>query len=302
MDAESKRYVDQQNAQLKKELLSKISGNTKNVNKADNTSIVCEWGKISGDIAAQIDLLNILSSKVSASSLATVATSGNYNDLSNKPTIPVLPSLSTVATSGNYTDLSGRPTLGTAAALDVGTTANKVVQLDTGGKLPPVDGSQLLNLPSSSGVPTGSVFPFAGSSAPSGFLFCNGAIVNRTTYATLFASIGTTYGGGDGSTTFALPDLRGRTVIGSGTGSGLTSRTHGATGGAETHTLSIGEIPSHNHGLPTRYPFTAGGSSPMYPYADSYARYTTAYTDTTGSGLSHNNMQPWISLNYIIKI
>ena len=147
MDAESKRYVDQQNAQLKKELLSKISGNTKNVNKADNTSIVCEWGKISGDIAAQSDLLNILSSKVSVSSLATVATSGNYNDLSNKPTIPILPTLSTVATSGNYTDLSGKPVLGTAAALDVGTTANKVVQLDTTGKLPPVDGSQLINLP-----------------------------------------------------------------------------------------------------------------------------------------------------------
>lgn len=74
---------------------------------------------------------------VSWGTLATVATSGSYTDLSNKPT------LATVATSGSYADLSSKPTLGTAAALDVGTTANKVVQLDGSGKLPAVDGSQL---------------------------------------------------------------------------------------------------------------------------------------------------------------
>ena len=75
-------------------------------------------------------------------SLATVATSGAYSDLSGTP------SLATVATTGAYSDLSGKPTLGTAAALDVGTTALKVVQLDASAKLPAVDGSQLTNLPS----------------------------------------------------------------------------------------------------------------------------------------------------------
>ena len=94
------------------------------------------------------------------SGLATVATSGAYSDLSGKPTLASVatsgayadvsgtPSLATVATTGAYSDLSGKPTLGTAAALDVGTTALKVVQLDASAKLPAVDGSQLTNLPS----------------------------------------------------------------------------------------------------------------------------------------------------------
>jgi hypothetical protein len=94
------------------------------------------------------------------SGLATVATSGAYSDLSGKPTLATVatsgayadlsgtPSLATVATTGAYSDLSGKPTLGTAAALDVGTTALKVVQLDASAKLPAVDGSQLTNLPS----------------------------------------------------------------------------------------------------------------------------------------------------------
>jgi hypothetical protein len=94
------------------------------------------------------------------SGLATVATSGAYSDLSGKPTLATVatsgayadlsgtPSLATVATTGAYSDLSGLPTLGTAAALDVGTTASKVVQLDASARLPAVDGSQLTNLPS----------------------------------------------------------------------------------------------------------------------------------------------------------
>ena len=94
------------------------------------------------------------------SGLATVATTGAYSDLSGKPTLATVatsgayadlsgtPSLATVATTGAYSDLSGKPTLGTAAALDVGTTALKVVQLDASAKLPAVDGSQLTNLPS----------------------------------------------------------------------------------------------------------------------------------------------------------
>jgi hypothetical protein len=94
------------------------------------------------------------------SGLATVATTGAYSDLSGKPTLATVatsgayadlsgtPSLATVATTGAYSDLSGKPTLGTAAALDVGTTALKVVQLDASARLPAVDGSQLTNLPS----------------------------------------------------------------------------------------------------------------------------------------------------------
>lgn len=96
--------------------------------------------------------------------LATVATSGAYADLTGKPTLATVatsgayadlsgkPSLATVATTGAYADLSGKPTLGTAAALNVGTGASQVVQLDASSKLPAVDGSQLTNLPGAAGL------------------------------------------------------------------------------------------------------------------------------------------------------
>lgn len=93
--------------------------------------------------------------------------------------------------------------------------------------------------------PAGIVMPFAGSVAPQGYLFCDGSAVSRSTYATLFAVIGTTYGAGDGSTTFNVPDISGRVVIG-------PSSTHllGSTGGSETVTLLEAELPAHAHEVP----------------------------------------------------
>lgn len=79
------------------------------------------------------------------------------------------------------------------------------------------------------------------------WLACDGALVNRLTYARLYASIGTTYGAGDGTTTFQLPDFRGRVAVGAGTGSGLTARANGQTFGAETFTLAIANLPAHDH-------------------------------------------------------
>lgn len=87
------------------------------------------------------------------------------------------------------------------------------------------------------------------SEIPSGFLECNGAAVSRTTYSDLFAKIGTSWGVGDGSTTFNLPDMRGRSPMGQGTGTGLSVRTLGQYPGAETHALVTGELPSHNHSM-----------------------------------------------------
>ena len=98
-------------------------------------------------------------------------------------------------------------------------------------------------------VPTGTRFRYAGSSAPTGFLICDGSEVSRTTYADLFAAIGTAFGPGDGSTTFNLPDSRERVSIGVGTGAGLTARSRGDEIGASSHTLTEAEMASHDHDL-----------------------------------------------------
>lgn len=98
-------------------------------------------------------------------------------------------------------------------------------------------------------VPTGGIIPFGGHAAPLGWLFCHGQAVGRLEFANLFGTLGETYGAGDGSTTFNLPDLRGRTVIGAHGGPGLTFRGLGESGGAETHQLSVAELAHHGHGI-----------------------------------------------------
>ena len=141
-------------------------------------------------------------------------------------------------------------------------------------------------------TPAGTVLIYAGASVPEGYLLCNGAAISRTEYDVLFEVIGTTYGAGNGTTTFNLPDLRGRVVIG-------VSGTHaiGTTGGAETVTLTAQQIPSHNHSI--AYYGSTGSSNNIQKGTGSSANSTT--TGNTGGGQSHNNMQPYQTLNYIIK-
>ncbi|BAY64994.1 phage tail collar domain-conataing protein [Calothrix brevissima NIES-22] len=97
-------------------------------------------------------------------------------------------------------------------------------------------------------LPTGMIAPFGGNSVPSGWLLCNGSEYSINNYPALYAILGTAYGG-NGTTTFRVPDLRGRGLIGAGQGSGLTNRTLGQSGGQETVTLSTSQIPSHTHGI-----------------------------------------------------
>lgn len=97
-------------------------------------------------------------------------------------------------------------------------------------------------------MPPGSVISYAGTSSPEGWMICNGIAVSRVDYADLFAVIGTAYGPGDGSTTFNIPDFRGKVAAGLQTGSGYFDIL-GKTGGAETHQLAVSEIPSHSHSV-----------------------------------------------------
>lgn len=161
-------------------------------------------------------------------------------------------------------------------------------------------------------VPAGAVMTYAGTSAPAGWLLCFGQAVSRTTYAPLFAVIGSLYGAGDGSTTFNLPDLRGRVAAGkddmggtsanrlTGLSGGVNGDVLGAAGGAESHTLTISQIPSHDH------PYTAsgdiGGTQVGYDTFNNPVFYNRAKTTSaTGGGDAHNNVQPTIVFNAIIK-
>jgi len=162
----------------------------------------------------------------------------------------------------------------------------------------------------------GMVMPYAGSSAPSGWLLAYGQDVSRTTYSDLFSVIGTTYGSGDGSTTFTLPDLRGRTVAGQddmgGTSAdrltdqtgGLNGDTLGATGGSETHTLTEAELAAHSHSLGTNGRVQVGNDNGVAysgKWVSGSGSTITYSTEDTGSDTAHNNVQPTIILNYIIK-
>jgi len=168
-------------------------------------------------------------------------------------------------------------------------------------------------------TPSGSISMFGGATAPVGYLLCDGTAVSRTLYADLFTAIGTTYGVGDGSTTFNVPDLRGRAPIGAGAGAGLTPRALGASGGDEEVTLTSAEMPSHTH-THNANGGTGSLADPATGLAYSNSQNTASagldvtvgelnlYTtpialtlNTTGGGGAHENMQPWLSVNFIIK-
>lgn len=192
---------------------------------------------------------------------------------------------------------------------------------------------------------------FAGSTAPTGYLLCDGSAVSRVTYANLFAAIGTIYGPGDGSTTFNLPDLSGRVAIGTS-----STYTLGSTGGEESHVLLDTEMPEHVHEVPTHghenditavmpalshtitqpafnynrpngtaQAGTSSGVGAISGTTSTNASRTTSVavaahaatacttsggitdcaafdTDSSGLGSSHNNMQPFVTMNYVISI
>lgn len=167
--------------------------------------------------------------------------------------------------------------------------------------------------------PAGIIEMYAGSTAPTNWLLCDGSAVSRTTYSKLFTAIGINYGAGDGSTTFNLPNLQNRMPIGKGAGSFSTLNN---TGGAETFTLTLTHLPSHQHYIGNNAYAAAGVGNPipmanvnqtLYLGADTNSntdRYrmvgtgavnsNAGITSATGTGSAFNKMSPYIVVNFII--
>lgn len=173
-----------------------------------------------------------------------------------------------------------------------------------------------------SGTLVGEIKAYAGSSAPTGWLLCYGQAISRTIYAALFAVISTNYGTGDGSTTFNVPDLRGRTIAGfdnmGGSDAGRLDWANaiGTAGGEQYHTLITSEIPAHTHtDSGHTHPvgagpvtggagLTSGGLYFNQTLINSLSQNTGigyASLQNTGGGGSHNNMQPSMLMNWILK-
>lgn len=157
-------------------------------------------------------------------------------------------------------------------------------------------------------TPSGTVVDFAGSAIPTGWLECDGTAVNRTTYADLFAAIGTTWGVGDGSTTFNVPDLRRRTTVGAGgSGTGTLGNALGNLGGAEDVTLVANQLPATlSLGTVTNNWDNGGGVGGSQrvlsdeEFADGLYTATQNYTNS-GGGQPHSNIQPSAIMKKIIR-
>lgn len=163
------------------------------------------------------------------------------------------------------------------------------------------------------GVPA-QVIAYAGATEPAGWKFCNGQAINRTTFSVLFGIVGTTYGIGDGSTTFNVPDLRGRSVfgvdnmgsigaagrLGSGATGGITGTASlAASGGTQSHTLTTAELAAHTHGVTAE---AGGGSELQLGVGGGFvAPLGGGSTGSAGSNTSHNVLNPALVLNYLIK-
>lgn len=172
------------------------------------------------------------------------------------------------------------------------------------------------NLPPGGVVEPGTLILYAGVGTPIGYLPCDGSAVSRTVYAALFNALGTTWGPGDGSTTFNLPDLRGRVGVGSGTGAGLSPRTLGQTFGEEEHTQTLAELASHGHGLTDpghAHDYSSGAATATLaagatvvptgfpPGVQTSTDTTGATVDATGSSAPFNVCQPSAVATWLIK-
>jgi microcystin-dependent protein len=158
----------------------------------------------------------------------------------------------------------------------------------------------------------GEIRMFSGNFAPAGWMFCEGQLVPISDYETLFNLIGTTYGG-DGQSTFALPDLRGRVPIHMGQGSGLSSYTIGQNGGVEIVTLTTQQIPVHNHALlasaaagtdagPGGNVLAASTTVALYSAHAPSKALNAGSVSSDGGSQPHDNFQPYLCVSFIISL
>ena len=176
------------------------------------------------------------------------------------------------------------------------------------------------NLTGIEGIPTATIVPWSSASVPSGFLECNGAAVSRSTYSALFAIVGTTYGAGDGATTFNLPDLQDNVAMGksgtkalASTGGANTVTSTGNIGGSTANaTLSTAQLASHNHTANLRAPGGDLNNSAGRGFHTLSGGTLTMNNTGSGTGHSHNMsatfsgdatsvVQPYLTIIYIIK-
>lgn len=158
----------------------------------------------------------------------------------------------------------------------------------------------------------GEIRMFAGNFAPTGWALCNGQLIPISQNTALFSLLGTQYGG-DGRTNFALPNLQGNFAIGQGQGPGLTSRVMGETGGSSTVTLLNTEMPAHTHTLsaltdpaesasPSGKALARGAGLTAYSTAAPNTVLSAAAVTQVGGSQPHNNMPPYLVMNYIIAL
>lgn len=158
----------------------------------------------------------------------------------------------------------------------------------------------------------GEIRMFGGNYAPAGWHLCDGSLLAISENDALFALIGTTYGG-DGQTTFGLPDLRGRLPVGQGTGPDGTSYLMGQMAGAETVTLTEQQLPSHTHTMvadsdlanevnPTNHVFARSNLVDAYYDRPPDTQLSSAVLAPTGGGNPHENMQPYLPISFIISL
>lgn len=168
---------------------------------------------------------------------------------------------------------------------------------------------ELVLKPGGDTLPIGGIIAFASDTIPNGWLLCDGRAVSRTEYAELFKAIGTKHGSGDGSTTFNLPNPKGRTLVGKDS-TDTDFNTLGKTGGEKTHALTVDEMPSHTHDVAiainntvaggARYYFNSAGTTSA-PITDTSAWSNSLTAKATGGGKAYNNLQPYLAENFIIK-